>query len=638
VAAKRPRPGRTLISFFVGTAIAFGLVAIAGSWTPTLGLDLEGGTRLTLQAAGDPSSESLSEARGIIDQRVNGSGVSEAEVTTEGGNVITVEIPGESQRDLLETVAQQAQLRFRVVACDTASSPCPTPGEAGAGSTTTPVDPGAAPTTAPTPAPSGQPSAGASQSGQPQGQQGSGAASPAPRAPTGFGRAATPSPTDPPSAAGTLSPSASATGTPSASPGGSASASPGAGGEGDDGAGGQTDFDDEAVAPVDDALQAARNPSQAALSAFARYECDEDGTLVDPQTGDAADLPDNPVRPLVACSEPEAGTTSEEPDTPAIKYLLSPAVIEGTDLNDANAGTPQQGVGYVVTLDIGGGGRDVFGSLSRDFVNTGERFAIVLDGEVLSAPGFDGVITNGRAEISGNFNQTSANNLATSLRYGALPIEFADTSSELIGPSLAGDQLTAGLTAGAIGLALVMLYCLLYYRGLGLVVLASLVMAAALTYAMVLLLSETAGFTLTLPGIAGLIIAVGVTADSFIILFERIRDEMRDGKSMRVAVEAGWSRARNTCLAADAVSLLAAIVLYIFAAGVVKGFAFALGLSTLIDLVVFFFFTKPMVSWLARFRFFNSGHKLSGLSPETLGIDEMPGRRPRRPSTVGSGA
>ena len=127
-----------------------------------------------------------------------------------------------------------------------------------------------------------------------------------------------------------------------------------------------------------------------------------------------------------------------------------------------------------------------------------------------------------------------------------------------------------------------------------------------------LLLSETANFTLTLPGIAGLIVAVGITADSFIVYFERIRDEMRDGKSMRVAVESGWVRARNTCLAADAVSLLAAVVLFIFAAGVVKGFAFALGLSTLIDLVVFFWFTKPMVTWLGRFKLFNQVTRCRG--------------------------
>jgi preprotein translocase subunit SecD len=166
-----------------------------------------------------------------------------------------------------------------------------------------------------------------------------------------------------------------------------------------------------------------------------------------------------------------------------------------------------------------------------------------------------------------------------------------------------------------------MLYCLLYYRGLGLVVVSSLFVAAGITYGMVLLLSEAAGFTLTLPGIAGLIIAVGITADSFVIYFERIRDEMREGKSMRVAVETGWARARVTRIAANTVSILSALVLYIFATGAVKGFGFALGLSTLIDLAVLFWFTKPLVSWLAQFRSFNSGHRLSGLSPETLGLD-----------------
>jgi preprotein translocase subunit SecD len=236
----------------------------------------------------------------------------------------------------------------------------------------------------------------------------------------------------------------------------------------------------------------------------------------------------------------------------------------------------------------------------------------------------DGLILDGNAQITGQFTEAEARSLATSLRYGALPISFEkDPPVELVGPSLAGNQLSAGVTAGLAGLLLVMLYCLFYYRGLGLVVIASLLMAAALTYSLVVLLSEGVGFTLSLPGIAGLIVAVGITADSFIVFFERIRDEMRDGKSMRVAVEAGWLRARNTCLAADAVTLLAALVLYIFAAGVVKGFAFALGLSTLIDLVVFFWFTHPMVSWMARFPFFNRGHALSGLSADTLGLSAV---------------
>jgi preprotein translocase subunit SecD len=221
--------------------------------------------------------------------------------------------------------------------------------------------------------------------------------------------------------------------------------------------------------------------------------------------------------------------------------------------------------------------------------------------------------------------------LATSLKYGALPLKFQVPVVEEQGPTLASDQLSAGLIAGGIGLGLVLVYCLLYYRGLGIVVLLSLVVAGVVTYAVVLAMGKAVGFTLTLPGIAGLIVAVGITADSFIVYFERIRDEMRGGKSMRVAVEAGWVRARATCLAADAVSLLAAVVLYVFSIGVVKGFAFTLGISTVIDLVVFFLFTKPLVSWLATFRFYYSGHRLSGLSADQVGSP----RATRRPPPAG---
>jgi preprotein translocase subunit SecD len=322
---------------------------------------------------------------------------------------------------------------------------------------------------------------------------------------------------------------------------------------------------------------------------------------------------DDPDKPLVTCDED------------GIKYLLSKSMIEGTDLTSANAGIPDQSVSWAVDLKFDGDGTEEFTKISRTLFGTEKQFAIVLDGQVISAPTMNGVITNGEAQITGDFTEAEATSLATGLKYGALPIAFEkDPPVETVGPSLAGNQLSAGLVAGAFGLGLVMLYCLIYYRGLGLVVLASLFVAAGATYAMVLLLSESAGFTLSLPGIAGLIVAVGITADSFIVYFERIRDEMRDGKSMRVAAESGWTRARNTCLAADAVSLLAAVVLYIFAAGVVKGFAFALGLSTLIDLAVFFWFTHPMVSWLARFDFFNKGHKLSGLDAESLGLDRLP--------------
>ncbi len=382
------------------------------------------------------------------------------------------------------------------------------------------------------------------------------------------------------------------------------------------------------TATVAEALDYMRAPTGPEVSLFNQYTCDPDGTLLD-SDGQPVPLVDDPNKPLVACSPPEAASGRSQA-TPSTKYLLTAAVIEGTELDSASAGIPQNDVQWVVNLELGGAGQDDFSEISREIVCPGggaecEQFAIVLDGSVISAPYMEGVISNGQAQISGNFTETSANSLATSLKFGALPISFEkDATSETVGPSLAGDQLTAGLTAGAFGLGLVMLYCLLYYRGLGLVVLGSLGVAAIITYAMVLLLSETAGFTLTLPGIAGLIIAVGITADSFILFFERIRDEMRDGKSMRVAVETGWKRAKVTRLAANTVSLLSASVLYIFATGAVKGFGFALGLSTLIDLAVLFWFTKPLVSYLARYRFFNGGGRLSGLSPETLGMDRVP--------------
>jgi preprotein translocase subunit SecD len=320
---------------------------------------------------------------------------------------------------------------------------------------------------------------------------------------------------------------------------------------------------------------------------------------------------DNPAKPLLSC------------DKKGFKYLLSPAIIEGTQLSDASYGIPQNDVQYVVNLAFNGDATNVFADVTRALAGTQQQFAIVLDGVVLSAPVVNTPITDGNAQISGSFTADSAKSLANSLKYGALPLKFQVPVVTEEGPTLAGDQLSAGLWAGAVGLIIVMLYCLLYYRGLGIVVVASLLVAGAVTYAAVLFLSKTAGFTLTLPGIAGLIVAVGITADSFIVYFERIRDEMRDGRTVRVAVEAGWNRAKMTCVAADSVSLLAAVVLYIFAIGVVKGFAFALGISTVIDLAVFFAFTHPLVTLLARRKFFASGHRWSGLSPSHVGIERI---------------
>ncbi len=576
MARRTARPGRTLVVFFLAVVIAYGLVALGGTWKPALGLDLQGGTRIQLQAKGSPTAESLNEARGIIDQRVNGSGITEAEVTTQGGNLIVVEIPGKTRRDLVDTVKRQAQLRFRTVACSESPS-----GSTGPCAPATPSGAGTLPGAGSSPSTSGGgASSGTSKPGS--STKGSGKSSSKNRPPFlmagKHNKNAKTSPSASPGASAASSPSSSA----SASPAPSSSDS-----------------------PAQAALAFMKSPDPAAVKAFNAYSCPAKGTV-----NDVAD------QPLVTCG------TGDDAQT---KYLLSPAAIEGTDLKSASAGIPQQSVSWQVNLTLGGQGKQVFADLSRAMAGSPQQFAVVLDGRVISAPTFNGVIPDGSAQISGNFTEASANSLATSLKYGALPIAFDQGATQVVtvGPSLAGDQLSAGITAGIIGLVLVMIYCLLYYRGLGLVVVTSLIVAGIVTYAMVLLLSKGAGFTLSLPGIAGLIVAVGITADSFIVYFERIRDEMRDGRSMRVAVQAGWRRARNTCLAADAVSLLAAIVLYIFAAGVVKGFAFALGLSTIIDLAIFFWFTHPMVTWLARFRFFNRGHKLSGLDAGNLGIDRI---------------
>jgi preprotein translocase subunit SecD len=577
VAKNTSRYGGRLIFFAVIVALLYGGVALGGEWRPKLGLDLQGGTRITLESrtttGEDITPEKLEEARGIIDQRVNGQGVAEAEVAVQGDRNIVVEIPGENRKDLVDSVRTTAQLRFRLVAAQAPGRAADQPQQQPSGS------------------PSEQPSG--DESGEPSGQpQPEETASPRGRAVSqGLVKA-----DEQPGSEGNQ------------------------GNQGGGGDGGQPSEEPAPApepAPVDQPLKWMDNPGQEWLQKFQRHTCPPPGETP-PPVNDRSDAP------LITC------------DDEGIKYLLSAAMIQGTQLTNAEAGIPQSQVQWVVDLTFDSTARETFAEVTRQLVGTGKQFAIVLDGRVLSAPTVEGVIPNGQAQISGDFNQESAQTLANSLKYGALPLSFKVLGVTEEGPTLASDQLAAGLIGGAIGLGLVLIFGLLYYRGLGLVVLASLAVAGVITYAVVLAMSQAVNFTLTLPGIAGLIVGIGITADSFIVYFERIRDEMREGKSMRVAVETGWVRARATCLAADAVSLLAAVVLYIFAIGVVKGFAFALGISTLIDLFVFFLFTKPMVSWLARFRFFNSGHRLSGLSPETIGTRRTP--TAARPAVAGGNA
>jgi preprotein translocase subunit SecD len=572
MARNSARPGRTVLVFFAVLAAGFGLVAAIGTWKPALGLDLQGGTQIILTAKNsDVTSDQLKEAASIIDARVNGSGVTEATVNTQGNSEIVVQVPGPTDNSLVQTVVRQAQLYFRLVAQVPQSA---TPSQ-------------------PAPSASSSPGSGVlnpSSSSSPKATKPTSKASGKNRPPVAFGQQG-------PRAKATQSPSASssASGSPSSSP---------TAGSGAPTSTSEVDYTAANRKAFSDPLTWMANPDPQSVAVYNAFTCPP-----------ATPVVDDPTLPLVTC------------DAQNNKYLLSPAPIRGTQIKSASAGIPQNQVQWVVNLSLDSKGAAEQLKLSKAMAgDQSKTFAIVLDGTVISAPFFESVIANGSSQISGDFSEDEAKSLATSLKYGALPIQFdqSKTTIQTIGPSLAGDQLQAGITAGILGLLLVMLYCLLYYRGLGIVVVASLIVAGATTYMLVLLLAKSAGFTLTLPGIAGLIVAVGITADSFIVFFERIRDEMRGGKSMRVAVEAGWIRARATCLAADSVSILAAVVLYIFAAGVVKGFAFALGLSTLIDIAVFFWFTHPMVSWLARYPFFNKGHKLSGLDAESLGLDRIP--------------
>ncbi|TFD33445.1 protein translocase subunit SecD [Cryobacterium cryoconiti] len=311
----------------------------------------------------------------------------------------------------------------------------------------------------------------------------------------------------------------------------------------------------------------------------------------------------------------------------SIKYILGPVEVSGENVSDATNGqqTTQSGATtgeWVVNIVFDSTGAKYFATVSTrlsGLTGAQNQFAIVLDGNVISAPRTLAVITDGNAQISGNFDQDSSKALADQLKFGALPISFTVQSQDTISATLGSSQLTGGLIAGLIGLILVVIYSLIQYRLLGLVTVASLTVAAVITYLLITILSWREGYRLSLAGVAGLIVAIGITADSFIVYFERVRDELRDGRGLESSVEAGWKRALRTILASDAVNILAAGVLFIVAVGNVKGFALTLGLTTLVDVLVVMLFTHPMLQLLARTRFFNEGHKYSGLDPRALG-------------------
>jgi preprotein translocase subunit SecD len=339
---------------------------------------------------------------------------------------------------------------------------------------------------------------------------------------------------------------------------------------------------------------------------FASFDC----TLAANRQGTGTDLPSQTI---VACDR--AGLT---------KYILGPAEVLGRQISEASAGLDtQSGSAWFVSLTFNSEGTAAFAAVTSRVTSLPEpnnQLAIVLDGLVVSAPRINEAIPSGTAQITGSFSQLEAKDLANVLKYGALPLAFDRGEVQQVSPTLGADQLDAGLIAGALGLALVVIFTLAYYRVLGFITVGSLAIAGLMLYLLFLLLGEWIGFTLTLAGIAGAIVAIGVTADSFIVYFERVRDEMREGRSLRTAVETGWIRARRTILIADFVSLIAAVLLYFFAVGGVRGFAFTLGLTTVIDLIIIFVFTKPALVLVSRMKFFNSGHRLSGFSSKSLGM------------------
>ncbi|GGV10358.1 protein translocase subunit SecD [Streptomyces litmocidini] len=566
-AGGQSRPGRALALILIAMVALTGGMFWSGHTTPRLGIDLAGGTSITLKAKAEPGQESavnetnMNTAVGIIERRVNGLGVSEAEVQTQGAENIIVNIPrGTNEKQAREQVGTTAQLYFRPVLA---------------------VAP-AAPQTAPSATPSGKPSG----SPKPTASASSGATvgekSPTPTATASTqGRALTealkaPSPTPTASSSG----KPKATGTPQATP--------------------------------------KPDPATAALEQkFTALNC------LDPKARAAAGQGVKSSEPTVACGEDDPGVWS--------KYLLGPAEVSGKDVDDAKGVFDQQRGMWIVTMDFTDSGSKKFQSITSKLsqqTDPQNRFAIVLDGDVVSAPSVRQTLS-ASAEISGSFNQQTAQDLGNILSYGALPLTFQTQSVDTVTAALGGDQLQAGLLAGAIGLGLVIIYLVAYYRGLSLIAILSLGVSALLTYVLMALLGPAIGFALNLPAVCGAIVAIGITADSFIVYFERIRDELREGRTLRPAVERAWPRARRTILVSDFVSFLAAAVLFIVTVGKVQGFAFTLGLTTLLDIVVVFLFTKPVMTLLARTKFFGNGHKWSGLDPKRLGA-KPPLRRARR--------
>ncbi|QDQ92304.1 protein translocase subunit SecD [Rhodococcus opacus] len=518
-------PVRYLTVFAVLVAVLYALVFFTGdkSATPKLGIDLQGGTRVTLTArtpdGSKPTPDSLRQAQEIIETRVNGLGVSGSEVVIDGDNLV-ITVPGDDSAQA-RSLGQTARLYVRPVQTSQAAAPAGTQAPA-AGETPAPTPAGTE-----TPAPQNRPFPAQDPSTSPE---------PAPTA--------EPAPAD---ASGTETAEAA----------------------------------DEIAA-----ARATRQSTDPAVQqqAMATLDC----SVPDPLRGN-----DDPALPLVACST----------DGQAV-YLLEPAIIDGQEIADATSGYNSQQSRHEVSLTFKSEGSNTWATFTSQ--NIGKQAAFTLDSKVVSAPVVQGATPAGSStSITGSFTAESAKELANTLKYGSLPLSFAASEAETVSATLGLASLEAGLIAGLVGLVLVLLYCLLYYRMLGVLTALSLVLSGVMVYAIMVLLGRYINFTLDLAGIAGLIIGIGMTADSFVVFFERIKDEMREGRSFRSAVPRGWARARRTILSGNAVSFIAAAVLYVLAIGQVRGFAFTLGLTTVLDVVVVFLVTWPLVHLASKSPFWS---------------------------------
>ncbi|MCE4268165.1 MULTISPECIES: protein translocase subunit SecD [Rhodococcus] len=537
-------PARYLALFGVLVVALYALVFFTGdkSATPKLGIDLQGGTRVTLTArtpdGSAPSQDSLKQAKEIIETRVNGLGVSGSEVLIDGDNLV-ITVPGDDSAQA-RSLGQTARLYIRPVtgSIDVATRDA----------NRTTVAPGTETPAAETPA----------------------AEAPATEAPATQAPQNRPFPAQEPA---TSEPAPTSEAAPTTEPAAPAAPSDSA------------DASDAAAAEIA-AARALRQSTDPTVQeqAVANLDC----SVADPLRGN-----DDPTLPLVACSQDGAYI-----------YLLGPSIIDGQEISDASSIFNSQQSRHEISLSFKTTGSNTWAQFTA--ANIGKQAAFVLDSKVVSAPTIQGATPAGSAtSITGSFTAESAEELANTLKYGSLPLSFAASEAETVSATLGLASLQAALIAGAVGLVLVLVYCLVYYRMLGVLTALSLVLSGIMVYAIMVLLGRYIGFTLDLAGMAGLIIGIGMTADSFVVFFERIKDEMREGRSFRSAVPRGWARARRTILSGNAVSFIAAAVLYLLAVGQVRGFAFTLGLTTILDVVVVFLVTWPLVHLASRSAFWS---------------------------------